>query len=174
MSPVSTITVPPPGDYVINTSRSTVELATRHMFGTGKVAATFQVREASLTITDPVTASQLHAVIDAASFASDKPKRDEHVSGPKFLHTEQHPDITVDATSARLQDGAWTVPATVTARGVSAPATLTVQRANTDNDGQLTLVATVRVDRYAHGITAAKGMAGRWMDLTVTAVATPH
>jgi hypothetical protein len=32
----------------------------------------------------------------------------------------------------------------------------------------------VRIDRYAHGITAAKEMAGRWAAVVITATGTRH
>lgn len=31
---------------------------------------------------------------------------------------------------------------------------------------------TTRIDRYAHSLAAMKGMAGRWLDLTLAAPAT--
>jgi hypothetical protein len=37
-----------------------------------------------------------------------------------------------------------------------------------DEDGVL-LKATARVDRYAHGLTKKKGLAGRYLDLNITA-----
>lgn len=166
------VTLPPAGNYIVDPRGTTVGLATRHMFNTGKVAATFTVREGSFTITEPATDSSFHAVIDAASFTSDKAKRDEQVRGPKFLHTEAHPDITVSATSMDFEDGNWTAPASVTAHGVTAPAVITLEGVDSTGGGSFTVRATMRIDRYAHGITGGKGLAGRWMDLTVAAPAT--
>jgi polyisoprenoid-binding protein YceI len=171
-SETAPVTAPAAGSYRIDPERTTISLATRHMFGTGKVKATFALREATLTVGEPATDSTLHAVIDAASFASGNPTRDGHIRQPKFLHAAQFPDITVDARSAALADGKWVAPATISARGVTAPATLTLDAAETAGTGEVTLRASVRVDRYAHGITASKGMAGRWMDLTISATAT--
>ncbi len=171
-SPTAPVTGPAAGSYRVDPERTTISLATRHMFGTGKVTATFALREATLTVGEPATATTLHAVIDAASFASGNPTRDSHVRQPKFLHVTEFPDITVDARSAAQDGGTWVVPATITARGVAAPATITLDATDTTGAGAVTLRASVRVDRYAHGMTAAKGMAGRWMDLTITASAT--
>jgi polyisoprenoid-binding protein YceI len=168
----SPVTTPAAGTYRIDPERTTISLATRHMFGTGKVAATFTLREATLTVGEPATATTLHAVIDAASFASNNPTRDSHVRQPKFLHVEEFPEITVDASSAAQSGETWVAPATITARGVAAPATITLDAAETAGSGELTLRASVRVDRFDHGMTKAKGLAGRWMDLTITAIAT--
>jgi len=166
------VTAPAAGIYRIDPERTTIRLASRHMFGTGKVTATFALREATLTVGDPATASRLHAVIDAASFASSNPTRDSHVRQPKFLHVTDFPDIIVDAESAAQAGGTWVAPATITARGVTAPATITLEEAETTGSDEVTLRGSVRVDRYAHGMTKAKGLAGRWMDLTITATAT--
>lgn len=166
------VTAPAAGTYRIDPQRTTISLATKHMFGTGKVSATFALREATLTVGEPATASSLHAVIDAASFASGNPTRDSHVQQPKFLHVAEFPDITVDAESAAQVDGSWVAPATITARGGTAPATITLDAVDTTDSGEVTLRGSVRVDRYSHGITASKGLAGRWMDLTITATGT--
>jgi|HubBroStandDraft_5_1064220.scaffolds.fasta_scaffold13460_3 polyisoprenoid-binding protein YceI len=166
------VTAPAAGTYRIDPERTTITLASRHMFGTGRVAATFALREATLTVGEPATASTLHAVIDAASFASSNSTRDSHVQQPKFLHVSEFPDIVVDAQSAAQAGGTWVAPATITARGVTAPATITLEAAEATGTGELTLRGSVRVDRYAHGMTKAKGLAGRWMDLTITATGT--
>lgn len=167
-----TVTLPPAGNYTVDPSRTHVDLSAKHMFNTGTVAATFKVREASLTIADPASSSTFHAVVDAASFASDKAKRDEQVRGRKFLQSHDYPDIVVSVGSVDVRDGSCTASASVTAHGVTVPATITLQRVEATGDGHITVVATVCIDRYAHGMTGGKGLAGRWMDMTVTALAT--
>jgi hypothetical protein len=59
----------------------------------------------------------------------------------------------------------------ITARGTSAPAELTITKATASED-VLQIRATTRVDRYAHGLTKAKGLAGRHLDMEITARAT--
>ncbi len=168
----SAFTLPPAGYYTVDPSRSTINLSTKHMFNLGTVAATFTVRDASLTIAEPASGSTFHAVVDAASFTSDKARRDKDVRGPRFLHSENHPDITVSADSMSFEDDRWSAPASVTANGVTAPATITLQSVDSTGGGSFRVRATVRIDRYAHGITGGKGLAGRWMDMNVTAVVT--
>lgn len=168
----STVTLPPAGNYTVDPDRTNIDLSAKHMFNTGTIAATFKLREASLTIADPASTSTFHAVVDAASFASDRAKRDEQVRGRKFLQSQDYPDIIVSAGSVDVQDGGCTASASVTAHGVTAPATVTLQRIEATGDGHITIVATVRIDRYAHGMTGGKGLAGRWMNMSVTAVAT--
>ena len=51
------------------------------------------------------------------------------------------------------------------------PAELTITEAAASED-VLQIRATTRVDRYAHGLTKAKGLAGRHLDMEITARAT--
>ena len=55
-------------------------------------------------------------------------------------------------------------------RGRSEPVALTIVESTTTDEG-LTLLATTRIDRYAFGITASRGMAGRHLDLTLRLLA---
>jgi polyisoprenoid-binding protein YceI len=60
----------------------------------------------------------------------------------------------------------------LTVRDVTSPVTLaiaSVELAGADFQAR----ATARIDRYAFGVTAAKGMAARYLDITLTASATP-
>lgn len=59
---------------------------------------------------------------------------------------------------------------TLNARGEDAPCELTITSAVERRDG-LIIVATGTVDRYAHGITGAEGFAGRYLEITIAAVA---
>ena len=64
----------------------------------------------------------------------------------------------------------WVADAHITAHGVTSNSERTVDSVTADG-GRLTMQAHARADRYAHGVTAGKGMAGSWPDLTVHAVA---
>jgi polyisoprenoid-binding protein YceI len=61
----------------------------------------------------------------------------------------------------------------LTVRDVSRPVTLAVGPAEPDGNG-FRVRATARIERYAFGLTAAKGMAARFLDIDVTAVAEPQ
>jgi hypothetical protein len=66
----------------------------------------------------------------------------------------------------------WVVIGTVTAHGVASPADLSVDEIR-DNAGELTIRAT-KIDRYAHHVTAGKGLAARWLTVEITATVVPH
>ena len=65
--------------------------------------------------------------------------------------------ITFRSEHVRPDANTWVLLGTLTVRGQSAPVELRVISSEMVN-GNLTLSATGSVDRYAHGIKAAKGM----------------
>ncbi|GHE14745.1 hypothetical protein GCM10010339_86800 [Streptomyces alanosinicus] len=111
---------------------------------------------------EPLSESRLRVEIDAASFSTGNDQRDGDVPSAKFLDTDRNPLITfvserVDATS---------VSGTLTACGVPRSASLSIVRSQVHTNS-FTVRATTRVDRTEFGVTAARGMAGRHLDLTL-------
>jgi polyisoprenoid-binding protein YceI len=158
--------IPPPGRYVIDPARSRIGFTTKHQFGLGTVRGSFAVRSGEVTITDPPAGSTLRAVADAASFDSGNKAREKKVLSKTLLDVERHPDIEFVSTAVTDNGaGTWTLRGVITARGGRAPAEFTITQATKSGSG-FAVVASGRVDRYAHGITAMKGMAGRHLDLT--------
>jgi polyisoprenoid-binding protein YceI len=166
----STVTVPHPGRYRIDPDRSTIAVRTKHLFGLGTVHATFALQSAVIIVAERVENSRVEAIADAASFDSQNPGRDKRVRSKALLNSDTHPAISFISNSVFQTDGSWTVRGTLTARGKSAPFELSITNTVDGVDG-LTIAATGVVDRYAHGITGAKGFAGRYLELSITAVA---
>lgn len=150
------VLLPSAGRYRIDPARPTIIVKVRHLFGLATVTATFALREADVTVGNTEAATVVHAVIDAASFASGNSERDRDIVSPKSLDTVANPHIAVEIRSVKPSDGSWTGLATITAH--DAP--------------DLNLKASARIDRYADGITAGKGMAGWWVTVTITATGT--
>ena len=165
--------VPTAGRYRIDLTRTTVRFHTRHMLGLGRVSGTLRVRKADLTMADSLSSSTLHVVLDAASFNTGNPKRDTAVRSAKYLDVAAFPDIPFDSQEIRREDGKWVVIGTVTAHGVASPADLSVDEIR-DNAGELTMRATTKIDRYAHHVTAGKGLAARWLTVEITATVVPQ
>jgi polyisoprenoid-binding protein YceI len=166
----ATPTVQPPaaGTYRIDPSTSTITFTTRHMFGTAAVKGSFDLRASEITVAEPVTASHVAATAAADSFTTGNPKRDKHVRSVDFLHADTHPDISFRSTGLVHDGASWLLHGTITARGNTAPVELTIIEASTNPTG-LTVKATGKVDRYAHNITKLKGMAARYLTLTIAA-----
>lgn len=171
MPDTATVQIPAAGTYRLDPQASSISFATRHMFGLAGVTGSFRLISGEITIADPVTSSTASAVIDAASFHTGGAARDNDVKSANFLHAGEHPQITFTSTQLAHDGDRWLLRGQITARGNSAPAELVITEARTDNDGLLINAAT-RVDRYAHGLTKKKGLAGRYLDLTITARAT--
>ena len=167
----SAVTIPPPGAYRLDPASSTISFKTRAMFGLLPVKGTFNVTAGTLVVADEVSTSTLTATAGANSFNTGNDKRDHHVTSQDFLHADAHPDLTYQSTSVTESAGRWVLHGDLVARGTAAPVDLTVVSAETRGN-TVTVEATGSVDRYAHGITSGKGMAGRRLQLTVTAVAT--
>ena len=169
--PAAAVQIPAAGIYQLDPAASTVTFATRHIFGLAPVKGTFRLVSGQITIADPVTSSTVSAVIDAASFATGNPQRDKDVKSARFLHVRDHPKITFRSTELVRDGDAWRLRGQITARGTTAPAELTITEATASEDVVL-IRATTRIDRYAHGLTKAKGIAGRHLTMEITARAT--
>jgi polyisoprenoid-binding protein YceI len=85
---------------------------------------------------------------------------------PPALH------ITFRSTSLERHGDSWTLYGTLTAHGQSAPLALHVVEVRQDGRDALDVRATGTVDRYAHGVTRMRAMAGRRLKLSLTAHAT--
>jgi len=158
-APVRTL---PAGRYLVDPAGSTVAFTTRHMFGLGGVRGAFTVTGGEITVSgDHVEAL---GTVDAASIDTGNPQRDRKVRSRTLLDADTHPQITLHAAG----DLPGPVPGELTARGGAAPVSVVVVEA-TEAGGVLTARLTTSVDRYAHGITAMKGITGRRLELEMTA-----
>ncbi|WP_392970799.1 YceI family protein [Streptomyces sp. LN245] len=163
-----TTTAPKPGRYDIDALRSRISFTTKHMFGLGTVRGSFRLRGGTVSLAEPLTATRVDAVADAASFDTDNKNRDRQVLSKTLLDTATYPDIVFTSIGAGQDEaGAWTLQGLLTAHGVRAPVTFTVAKAEVDGE-EITVEATATVDRYAHGVTKLKGMAARRLQLTAT------
>ena len=73
--PPGTRVIPEPGRYDIDTTFSAVTFRTRRLFGLAPVRGSFAIRTGTITITEPLTDSSIHAEIDPASFRTDNGQR---------------------------------------------------------------------------------------------------
>ncbi|GAA1983574.1 YceI family protein [Kitasatospora viridis] len=159
---------PTPGRYAIDVPRSGITFTTKHLFGLGTVHGSFRLRGGAVSLTDPPTGTRVDAVADAASFDTGNEKRDSQVLSKTLLDTAGYPDIAFNSTAVEADGaGAWVLRGQLTAHGVSAPVTFAVTKAEAVGD-EIAIEATTTVDRYAHGVTKLKGLAGRYLHLTAT------
>jgi polyisoprenoid-binding protein YceI len=164
-----TIDVPPPGRYELDSKHSSIAFVATHGFGS-KINGTFAISGGSITVDERVALSKVVAVIDAASVDTGNKLRDTEVRSPLFLKTKTYPTFDFESSDVTQSDGAWAVRGSLTARGTTAPAEFTITSLTTNADG-FDAVATARTDRYAHGVRAARGVAGRHLELTISVTA---
>ena len=150
------------GRYEIDTGSSTVRFRTRHLFGLGPVRGSFAIRAGTVDIAEPLAGSRIRAEIDAASFRTGNPARDAAVRSARLLDAKTHPVMTF--TSERT-DGS-TLTGTLTVRDVTRPVTLSIEQSAV-SPGSFTARAAARIDRTEFGVTASRGLAGRYLDLTL-------
>jgi polyisoprenoid-binding protein YceI len=161
----------PVGRYRLDPIRSRVSFTTRHVFGLGAVVGTFTLRHGQLRVADPVQTSTVSAVFAADSFTSGNSRRDLDVRSAKLLDTATYPDLMFISDKLLEAGGSWCVQGTLCAHGINQPVGLRISAAQHKGD-EVVLDAVTRIDRYAFGITAARGMAGRNLDVHLAIVAT--
>ena len=104
----------------------------------------------------------------SASFRTRNRQRDHSVLSPRFLDPAGHPVMTFRSDRIETAPGQQrpVLTGTLTVRGTARPVTLTVTRCEVSR-GSFTARATARIDRTEFGITAARGVAARYLDLTL-------
>jgi polyisoprenoid-binding protein YceI len=152
------------GRYDIDPDGSSVAFRTRHLFGLAPVRGTFGIRAGTVDVTEPPGSSRIRVEIDAASFGTGNGARDGSVRSGRFLDAGRHPVMVFVAETMEgdVLDGALTVCGTT--RPVRLPAEVSAHA-----DGSFTARAAVRIDRAEFGITALRGLAGRYLDISVEA-----
>jgi polyisoprenoid-binding protein YceI len=153
------------GTYRIDSDQSTVAYSSKHMFGAGTVHAGFSIRSGEILLTEPLAGSSAHAVIDAASFTSDIPKRDRDVKSASLLDVATYPDITFASTAVRRVGDQILIDGDVTAHGSTVAVQVRVTSVESSPDGIHIHAEARHLDRYAFGISKSKGMVGRFLDL---------
>jgi polyisoprenoid-binding protein YceI len=106
--------------------------------------------------------SRIHAEIDAASIRTGNPQRDASVRSARLLDVGRHPVITF--VSERSNGSP--LAGTLTVRDAARPVSLLIEQSAVE-PGSFTARATTRIDRTQFGVTAYRGLAGRYLDMTV-------
>lgn len=171
--PQATSNMPPAGTYRINPEQSTVNYTGSHMFGLGTVHATFRINSGQFNISNPTTASTVTVSIDANSFTSGNTQRDKDVRSAALLDTAAYPEVIFASSNVSWARDHWLVDGHVTAHGATAPVEVIVDGITPKLQGIRVQARAKHLDRYAFGITRAKGMVGRYLDLNLDIYAAP-
>jgi polyisoprenoid-binding protein YceI len=163
------VQAPPVGRYAIDPRASTITFQSRHLFGLAPVAGTMAIRDGLVEIADPLTGSSVQVEIDTASFDTGSGHRDRDVRSPRFLDAERYPTMTFTSRRLDRSDGRWTLTGTLMVRDVARPVSLAIEWSTVAPEWPTSFVvwATTRIDRTEFGLTAARGMAGRHLDVSL-------
>src|SRR5262249_33376765 len=154
--------IPRPGRYEIDISYSAVTFRTRHLFGLAPVRGSFAIRAGMIDVDEPLARSSAFVQLDAASFRTGNRQRDDQVRSERLLDTDPYPVMTFQ--SERV-DG-LALPGTLTVRNVTMPVALSIEQ-TAARARWFNARASLRIDRNEFGVTAYRGMAGRYLDMTI-------
>ena len=153
---------PEPGRYEIDTSCSAVTFRTRHLFGLAPVRGSFAIRTGTIDVTEPLTGSSVYVHIDPASFRTGNGQRDSNVRSARLLDAGRYPVITF--RSQGIEGLALTGALTV--RNITMPVSLSIEPSAV-TPRSFNVHASTRIDRNEFGVTAYRGLAARYLDMTV-------
>jgi len=154
--------IPRPGRYEIDISSSAVTFRTRHLFGLAPVRGSFAIRAGTIDVDEPLACSSAFVQIDAASFRTGNGQRDDQVRSERLLDTDRYPVITFRSEGA---DG-LALTGMLTVRNVTMPVTLSIEQ-TAARARWFNARASTRIDRNEFGVTAYRGIAGRYLDMTI-------
>ena len=156
------------GTYAIDPARTQVAFGIQELWHT--VTGTFACSGGRVVVADRLEDCAVEAHLDAASFTTDKPRRDRDVRSRRFLDVATHPEIVFTGSGVRVDASGWVLSGTLHAHGEQAPVDLVIESVEPTPDG-LRARATAQVDRRALGVAAGRGLIGRLLDVTLDVVA---
>ena len=134
------------------------------MFGLAPVRGAFAIRSGSVDVAEPLSESAILAEIDTASFRTANPQRDTSVRSTRLLDSSRFP--VMKFANGRVSADDRVVTGELTVRDVTRPVTLAIRQFAVSGDS-FTATAVVRIDRTEFGVTALRGLAGRYLDISV-------
>jgi polyisoprenoid-binding protein YceI len=172
-SAATAVQIPRAGRFDVDPQGSTVAFTARHLFGLARVQGTIAVRRGGIDVADPVGHSGVHVELDAASFHTGNRRRDRDVRSARFLDTDRYPTVTFRSTRLEAAGDAPRLLGTLTVRDVTRPVSLLIQQCTVrpDAPGSVLVRASTRLDRTDLGLTAARGLAGRYLEVSLMILA---
>lgn len=159
------------GDWVLDSSRSTVSLRNRAMWGLAVVKGVFR-QVSGEGVIDPAGGVTGVIRVVAASIDTKNTRRDTHLRSADFFDSDNYPDITFTLDSITSADQNVTVTGTLTVRDRARPLTFD-GTATVRGDREVWLDAEVRISQVDFGLTwNLLGTVGQNNTLTIHAVFT--
>ena len=162
--------LPAAGTYEIDPVASTVRFDTRAVFGLLPVRGTFTISHGRIVVAESPEGSSVDVTMNASSFESGNQQRDDHVRSSDYLDVARHPEIGFRSQSLDRSGQDAYLQGELNVGGVSQPVLVTITSV-TCEDKRITAGGTATIDRFAFGVTKAKGMTGRRLKITLEVVA---
>ncbi len=141
---------------MLDPSHSEVTFTVRHMM-ISKVRGTFGMKSATLVAPENPLEATVEASVDVTSVDTKDEGRDQHLRSAEFFDTETYPTMDFRSTGVRVEDGDFLVDGELTIRGVSKPATFSIDFGGfgTDPWGNYKAGATAKtvINREDFGLT---------------------
>ncbi|MCQ8187140.1 YceI family protein [Streptomyces rugosispiralis] len=169
ISSAAELSLPAAGTYEIDPAASAVRFGTRAL-GLLRVRGTFTITQGRITVAETSEASSVDVELDAASFTSGNPRRDNHVRSSDFLDVARHPTIHFRSRGLERSAEGATLHGELTVCGVTRPVVVTIGSVVGEGE-RITAGGTASIDRYAFGVKKARGMAARRLEITLDIVA---
>ncbi len=142
----------PVGTWYVSPSTTSVTLIATKL-GLFTVPAEFAVDAGHIEIGPENTITSVQFSIDAGSYSSANPKRNEHVVSADFLDAETHRLITFESTDVSPSGSGYSASGNVTIKGQTSPMVVDVQNVRVNGD-HATFDAHSTIDRNAIGISS--------------------
>jgi polyisoprenoid-binding protein YceI len=153
------------GAWVLDPAGSSAEFLGKSFWGALPVRGKFGPISGSGTVGEDGTISG-QIVIDVTALSSSNKQRDKHLRSADFFNSEQHPNITVTVSSAKLDGSSLACAGTVSAAGATAEVAFTAQVESASDDA-VVLSAALPMSRGKLGMTWQQpGMPGMVKDAT--------
>lgn len=158
MTDTTTLEIPgyKAGTWVLDPSHSEVTFTVRHMM-ISKVRGTFGMKSATLVAPENPLEATVEASVDVTSVDTKDEGRDQHLRSAEFFDTETYPTMDFRSTGVRIENGDFLVDGELTIRGVSKPATFSIDFGGfgTDPWGNYKAGATAKtvINREEYGLT---------------------
>ncbi|MGN7968444.1 YceI family protein [Microbacterium sp. 22296] len=144
------------GTWVLDPAHSEVTFSVRHMM-ISKVRGTFGVKSATIVAPENPYDATVEASVDVTSVDTKDEGRDQHLRSAEFFDIETYPTMDFRSTGIRLEDGDFLVDGDLTIRGITKPATFSLDFGGfgTDPWGNYKAGATAKtvVNREDYGLT---------------------
>jgi len=154
------------GAWVLDPAGSSAEFLGKSFWGMLPVRGKFGSVSGSGTVGEDGTISG-QIVIDVTGLSSNNKQRDKHLRSADFFNAEQHPNITVTVSSAKLDGSSLACVGTFSAAGTdNVPVTFTA-RVESASDDAVVLSAVLPMSRGKLGMKWQQpGMPGMVKDAT--------